>query len=207
MGDRFYGYAAQNNNLNSNLNNGSDEGRDFKINNLIVSARVVDIVLDETHPFFKEVGEWNGLGTIVYDTDLSNPPTFVMGNFAKPLYPNTKNYPLINEIVFLLSLPNTQIGNIISSIPAFFTFAKNLFFIDGNPSSKFKNLHLFSICKPCSHSHIFTSPTNGSIQTISVFIPLLFTTCAVLKAEPPVMEPISNQKVGLWLSKTFSITP
>jgi len=120
MGNRFYGYAAQNNNLNSNLNNGSDEGRDFKINNLIVSARVVDIVLDEAHPLFKEVGEWNGLGTIVYDTNLSNPPTFVMGNFAKPLYPNTKNYPLINEIIFLLNLPNTQIGDIISSTSKYY---------------------------------------------------------------------------------------
>jgi len=116
MANRLYGFAAQNSNLNPDLNNGTNEKRDFKIDNLIVSARVVDIVLDETHPLFKEVGEWNGLGTIVYDTDLSNPPPVsYQGNFAKPLYPNTKNYPLINEIVFLLDLPNTQIGDIISS--------------------------------------------------------------------------------------------
>ena len=118
--DRFYGDIAKVNAIVSNLNNGSNEGRDFKINNLIVSARVVDIILDEAHPLFKEVGEWNGLGTIVYDTNLSNPPTFVMSNFAKPLYPNTKNYPLINEIVFLLNLPNTQIGDIISSTSKYY---------------------------------------------------------------------------------------
>jgi hypothetical protein len=126
MANRLYGFAAQNSNLNSNLNNGTNENRDFKIDNLIVSARVVDIVLDETHPLFKEVGEWNGLGTIVYDTDLSNPPVFYQGNFAKPLYPNTKNYPLINEIVFLLNLPNTQIGDIISSTNKYYVTSVSL---------------------------------------------------------------------------------
>jgi hypothetical protein len=126
MANRLYGFAAQNSNLNSNLNNGTNENRDFKIDNLIVSARVVDIVLEETHPLFKEVGEWNGLGTIVYDTDLSNPPTFNQGNYAKPLYPNTKNYPLINEIVFLLNLPNTQIGDIISSTNKYYVTSVSL---------------------------------------------------------------------------------
>ena len=29
-------------------------------------GRVVSIVLDEAHPRFKELGEWNGLGTIEY---------------------------------------------------------------------------------------------------------------------------------------------
>ncbi len=42
------------------------------LNSLIVTGRVVSIVLDETHPRFKELGEWNGLGIIEYE-DVVNP--------------------------------------------------------------------------------------------------------------------------------------
>jgi len=37
MVNRLYGFAAQNSNLNPDLNNGTNEKRDFKIDNLIVT--------------------------------------------------------------------------------------------------------------------------------------------------------------------------
>jgi len=74
----------------------------------IVPVRVTGIVLDDTHPQFKEVGEWNGIGTIFYQateapltSNLEN-----SGNIAKPIFANLKNYPLINEIVYIVSLPD-----------------------------------------------------------------------------------------------------
>jgi len=106
-------YDGNNNGSQNSINNGRNEERDYTLNNLIISARVVDIILDDTNEYlFKEVGEWNGLGTIFYDRNLTNPPTFNIKNTAKPLYPNLKNYPLINEIVYLIILPSNDIGSI-----------------------------------------------------------------------------------------------
>ena len=77
-----------------------------------LSARVVDIILDENHPLFNEFGEWNSIGTIIYETEnLSSSNT----TFAKPFYPQEKNFPVINELVVLIELPNSRIGNDISS--------------------------------------------------------------------------------------------
>ena len=76
----------------------------------LTPVRVVDIVLNETHPRFKEVGEWNGIGTIFY-LNVTDPTTQeVSYNSAKPAFSNIKQFPLINEIVYLftLPLPNSQ---------------------------------------------------------------------------------------------------
>ena len=73
-------------------------------------VRVVDIVLNENHPRFIEVGEWNGIGTIFY-LNVTDPTTQEISyNSAKPAFSNIKQFPLINEIVYLftLPLPNSQ---------------------------------------------------------------------------------------------------
>jgi hypothetical protein len=63
-----------------------------------------DIVLNDQHPKFKEVGEWNGIGTIFYLT-TENPTTQdVSEQKANCALSNLKQYPLINEIVYLFSL-------------------------------------------------------------------------------------------------------
>jgi len=83
-----------------------------QINNLksqLVAARVIDIVLDENHPKFKDVGEWNGIGAIYYEfTNQSATGTTI--NFALPYDSQIKTYPLVNEIVLLFSLPNQNQG-------------------------------------------------------------------------------------------------
>jgi hypothetical protein len=89
------------------------------LRDLIVAVRVKSIVLDDTHPRFEELGEWNALGTIEYDI-VQNPTTIastsnIIYPTAKPLDSCIKNFPLINEIVYILSLPNTLIGNQASS--------------------------------------------------------------------------------------------
>jgi hypothetical protein len=83
-------------------------------------GRVVSIVLDETHPRWKELGEWNGLGTIEYvlvDQPVSPNQSYPT---AKPYDPSTRNLPLINEIVFISSFPNTDIGEFVSSKTAYY---------------------------------------------------------------------------------------
>jgi hypothetical protein len=79
------------------------------IKSQLIIARVIDIILNENHPKFKEVGEWNGIGTIYYE--INNQIGSNIGtNIAKPANPQTKTYPLINELVILFNLPDQNIG-------------------------------------------------------------------------------------------------
>jgi hypothetical protein len=108
-----FGFSALNQNLNPNNNNGFNVQTAINQANLISAVRVISIVLDESHPRFVELGEWNALGTIEYE-DVINPLPSPNSPTAKPLSGNTKNLPLVNEIVYLISLPDTSI-EIISS--------------------------------------------------------------------------------------------
>ena len=79
--------------------------------NILYPVRVIDIVLNDLHPRFEEVGGWNGIGTIFYLP--TEDPTSQNTAFqkAKPSLSNIKQFPLINEIVYLISLPNPNTQN------------------------------------------------------------------------------------------------
>lgn len=78
-------------------------------------GRVRKIILDDTtYPdLFKEFGEWESIGMIFYEsTEVPyNEENFESHkvNNAYPLFPNFKNYPLVNEIIFLINLPSFDI--------------------------------------------------------------------------------------------------
>jgi len=73
------------------------------VNNIFIPVRVTDIVLNEKHPKFIEVGEWNGIGTIFYETIGINERST---GFAYPFDPHFKTFPLANEIVLLILIPS-----------------------------------------------------------------------------------------------------
>lgn len=104
-----YGFSGLNKNLNSNKNNGFNIGNALKTGTIIIPARVISIILNETHSRFNDLGGWNVLGAIEYEL-VENPNKHSVYPVAYPLYPNIKNYPLINEVVYIISLPNDLIG-------------------------------------------------------------------------------------------------
>lgn len=92
----------------------------------ITPVRVLDIILDNTHPRFVEYGEWNSIGTIFYEDatfptsilDSSNP---VIPNVpAFPIFPNIKQYPLINEITYVVMLPGNNLMDNVNSQVAYY---------------------------------------------------------------------------------------
>jgi hypothetical protein len=99
------------------------------LSNFIITARVTDIVLNENHPYFKKVGEYNGIGAIFYEfvnqsgtnTDTNNDSTF-----ALPYDPQLKTYPLINEYVLLIKIPNNQTGTLSSTTSYFYLNPVNI---------------------------------------------------------------------------------
>jgi hypothetical protein len=114
-----YGFAALNQQLNANANNGFDVANAIAQANIIRAVRVLSIVLDELHPRFKELGEWNSLGVIEYE-DVNNPLPSPSLPTARPLTGNFKNLPLVNEIVYIISLPNTDIASISSNTISYY---------------------------------------------------------------------------------------
>ena len=66
----------------------------------IISARVISIILDDTHPLFDDYGQWDSIGTIFYDSVKSPTPYLPVKDpqseslsyypTAKPLFPQYK---------------------------------------------------------------------------------------------------------------------
>ena len=80
----------------------------------IFSARVIYCMLDDkTEPeAFKSRGEWASIGGIFFENVKypgSAKEDVNKNRFAKPLFPNLKNYPLKNEIVYIITLSSTGV--------------------------------------------------------------------------------------------------
>lgn len=121
-----FGFAGLNSNLNSAATSTNLGNQISELFSKTVSARVKDIILDDTHPEFDVYGGWNGIGTVFFeivDLQTGNPPEKPT---ALPLIPYIKNYPLVNEIVYLIKLPDTNIGDSTSSEKYYYLNAVNL---------------------------------------------------------------------------------
>ena len=74
----------------------------------IFSARVRCCILDNTtNPkAFKDNGEWDSIGGVLWENIKvpNSSKDLNVGRFAKPLFPNIKNYPLENEIIYVILL-------------------------------------------------------------------------------------------------------
>ena len=90
------------------------------LSSLITPVRVKSIILDDTHPRFEELGGWNALGIIEYDSVTKPSNNKQIFPIATPLLPNLKNYPLINELVYALSLPSSEIGTATTSTETYY---------------------------------------------------------------------------------------
>jgi len=90
------------------------------LSNFIITARVLDIILNENHPEFKTVGEYNGIGAIYWEKVNESGTQTSGANFALPYDPQLKTYPLINEYVILINIPNNQTGGLSSSTSYFY---------------------------------------------------------------------------------------
>jgi len=87
---------------------------------LFLRVRVLDIVLNNNHPKFLSVGEWNGIGTIFFE--LLDGSAITNNNFAYPIFPQIKMYPLVNEIVLLSVIPSKFSEDEQTTSPVYYYF-------------------------------------------------------------------------------------
>jgi len=90
----------------------------------IFPARVRFVILDDkTQPkIFKEYGEWSSIGSLFF-SKMNNPnpnEDLTSDYFAKPLFPNDKTFPLKNELVYILPLPNSNTQEDVNSITYYY---------------------------------------------------------------------------------------
>jgi len=98
-----------------NSSPGSNSGAAQALSNLgdmITTARVVDINLNSNSALFSKTGGWSGIGCISFQTtnkavNSKLNSTYNQLNVATPLFPNSKNFPLVNEQVLIIQLPTT----------------------------------------------------------------------------------------------------
>jgi hypothetical protein len=90
----------------------------------VFAGRVRYCMLDDkTYPsVFKNFGEWSSIGGIFFSKiNAPNPnKSFSTDNFAKPLFPNNRTFPLINEIVYIIALPNSNIQSNVGSLDYYY---------------------------------------------------------------------------------------
>lgn len=139
------GFAALNTNLNS-----SNFVNSLPKEDLIFSARVTDIVLDDSHPDFQNYGSWNGVGTIIFeDINNANNPNIENTTIATPLLPQIKHYPLKNEIVLIFRLPPRDLSS----------FSENYIYYYLSPLSLWNHPH------HNAYPNIIKSKLTGDAQT------------------------------------------
>jgi hypothetical protein len=77
--------------------------------NTSIIGRVVDIILDENHPKYNELGLGPaGIGVIFF-SNVGNDNIGTI-KIAKPYFPNIKNYPLVNEFIYCFYLPTPTLS-------------------------------------------------------------------------------------------------
>ena len=96
----------------------------------ITPIRVLDIILDNSHPRFKEYGEWNSIGTIFYEEAYYGSSAIsgdsISNTVAIPFLPNIKQYPLINELTYVIFLPGANLTENPNSSVAYYFPPSNI---------------------------------------------------------------------------------
>jgi hypothetical protein len=164
----------------SGLNNSISQGGNSAliknlqaISSLMTYVRVSDIILNENHPKWGTYGNWSSIGIIEY-TSFDTAGDAIEG-FAIPLFPNIKNYPLIDETVILFSL-NNKSGQLPGLVPGTGNAKVNYYL---NPVNVWNSQHHNAYPNPFSTGQtspptpIFNNPTEDTFVERSNIHPLL----------------------------------
>jgi hypothetical protein len=96
----------------------------------IFAARVVHPILDNKTEakVFEKYGDWSSIGCLFFDKiNEPNPnPSFETDNFARPLFPNVSAIPLKNEIIYVMSMPNSNIQADVNEVAYYYFQSINI---------------------------------------------------------------------------------
>ena len=130
----------------------------------IFPARVRKIILNNRDEDFDDFGQYNSLGLVFWESTTTPTKEILKENFALPLFPNFKNYPLINEVVYLISLPGPNLQNDLYDL-TYYYFA---------PINMWQNVHqnalpdnIWQNLTPPSQNKSYKETEEGSVNKIT----------------------------------------
>ena len=134
----------------------------------IFPGRVRFCVLDDKTDkrVFEKAGEWGAIGGI-YFSKLNTPnqsKDFTSDYFAKPLFPNDKNYPLENEVVYILPLPNSSIQGSVNDISYYYFQPINIW--NSNHHNAIPN-PVGESGLPSSQQQDYQQTSNGAVRRVT----------------------------------------
>jgi hypothetical protein len=107
-----YGFTGLNNSISKGNDNNAISTLLSEVDGKVISGRVTNIIISDTSPNFQLYGQWAGIGTVEFE-NVNEPNSSGTVSFATPLFPHLTNYPVVNEILLIFSLPdNTQSGRL-----------------------------------------------------------------------------------------------
>ena len=127
-----FGFGAINDGSSTGASGNSKTLDALKLASLNSTGRVISVVMDNTHPRYVELGGSKAIGAVeLVDVgggtgDYSSTTKNQNYRVAFPLQPGVKNYPLINEIVFLVSQPTKKLQQRTSAISLYYISVVNL---------------------------------------------------------------------------------
>tara|TARA_R110001592_G_scaffold129132_2_gene341448 strand:+ start:177 stop:1412 length:1236 start_codon:yes stop_codon:yes gene_type:complete len=135
----------------------------------VFSARVRHAMVDDTteSEAFKDFGEWSSIGCIFFDKlDTPNPnPQFSTDNFARPLFPNNSNIPLKNEIVYCVSLPNSNVQGDVNDETYYYFQAINIW--NSTHHNAIPDPINGASTTPAAQSQDYEQTTAGSVRRVT----------------------------------------
>lgn len=126
------GFAAINDGSKASLAGNSQVLDSLKLSKVVATGRVLSVVMDDTHPRYTDLGGPKAIGAVEVievtegTADYSTTSTGKNYTVAYPLYPGIKNYPLLNEIVYLTSQPSKESQNKTSALSLYYISVVNL---------------------------------------------------------------------------------
>jgi len=127
-----FGFAAINDGSKATLSGNSQVLDSLRLSKIVATGRVLSVVLDESHPRYKELGGPKAIGAVeIVDVaggsaDYSTTNQNQNYTVAYPLFPGTKNYPLINEVIYLISQPSKKIQDKTTAFSLYYISVVNL---------------------------------------------------------------------------------
>ena len=124
-------------------------------------AIVQDIVLNDSSTYFKNAGEWNGIGTVYFKKIKG--ANYKSVGFAKPYLSNLSNFPLKNELIYIFSLPSPDIQENIYQDNYYYISAINLW--NSNHHNGLPNI-FSNTDLPETQKRDYTQTTLGSVRRV-----------------------------------------
>ena len=127
-----FGFGAINDGSSAGASGNSKTLDALKLASLNSTGRVISVVMDDTHPRYKELGGSKAIGAVELvdvsggTADYSSTTKNQNYRVAFPLQPGLKNYPLINEIVYLVSQPTKKLQERTTAISLYYISVVNL---------------------------------------------------------------------------------